>query len=227
MLATRPLGQGAASKKYDVLTALGAHACAGSKHRQKLILRFITLITARYNWQRDELSVGRAEMARLWQVDERTVKRELAKLRSLQWLTVKRVPARGRVAVYAIDWHVVLNETRPEWRNIGPDFSDRLIAMTGGTEEPEPTSTVVAFPAPPLGDGIWARTQAALHQADPVFFANWLMHVECVGLSQGILELAAPTAFHAQYLNTHALQRLLQSVQDEAPQVHRIFVRKK
>ena len=71
MLARKPLGQGAASKKYDLLTALGAHACAGTKHRQKLILRFMTLVTARYNWQREELSIGRAELARLCACDER------------------------------------------------------------------------------------------------------------------------------------------------------------
>lgn len=227
MLARRPLGQGAASKKYDVLTALGAHACAGTKHRQKLILRFMTLVTARYNWQREELSMGRAELARLWQVDERTVKRELAKLKALGWLTVKRAPARGRVAIYGIDWTAVLNDTRAEWAHIGPDFIDRLSALSAPEASAMPAPTVVAFPVPPTGEGVWDRIRTAVHGSDPAFYANWLAQVECIGIAQGILELAAPTAFQAQYLNTQVAGRLLQMVQETAPQVHRIFARPK
>lgn len=227
MLAKKPLGQGAASKKYDVLTALGAHACAGTKHRQKLILRFMTLVTARYNWQREELSIGRAELARLWQVDERTVKRELAKLKEAGWLDVKRAAARGRVAVYAIDWGRVLEATRPEWGHIGPDFTDRLTALSTPQPEQPPASTVVAFPAAPVGEGVWDKVRALAHRADPAFHASWLAQVEFTSLAQGILELAAPTGFHAQYLNSHAADRLLQTVQEVAPQVHRIFVRRK
>ena len=44
------------------------------------MLRLIALITARYNWQRDELSVGQSEMARIWGVHDRTVKREVRRL---------------------------------------------------------------------------------------------------------------------------------------------------
>ena len=226
MLARKPLGQGAASKKYDLLTALGAHACAGTKHRQKLILRFMTLVTARYNWQREELSIGRAELARLWQVDERTVKRELAKLKEAGWLEVRRAAARGRVAVYAIDWGRVLEATRGEWGHIGPDFIDRLSALSAAPEE-QSLSTVVAFPAAPAGEGVWDRARSLAHRADPAFYASWLAPVECAGLAQGILELVAPTGFHAQYLNSQAADRLLQTVQEVAPQVHRIFVRRK
>ena len=81
MQIARPVGRQAASRKYDLLTALGVHACHGDKHLQRLVLRFMTLIVARYNWQHDDLSVGQREIAALWAVDERTVKREMAKLR--------------------------------------------------------------------------------------------------------------------------------------------------
>ena len=40
----------------------------------------MALITTRYNWQRDELTMGQGEIARLWSVDDRTVKREMARL---------------------------------------------------------------------------------------------------------------------------------------------------
>ena len=101
MLQKKLAGPGASVRKYDLITALGAHALSLGKHDQRLVLRFITLITARYNWARDELSIGQREIARLWSCNERTVKRDVAKLRALGWLVVKRQGARGRAAVAA------------------------------------------------------------------------------------------------------------------------------
>ena len=66
----RATGRNAASMKYDILSALGAHACAGDKHLQRLVLRLITLVVARYNWISDELMVGQREIAELWSIDE-------------------------------------------------------------------------------------------------------------------------------------------------------------
>lgn len=227
MLATRPQGQGSASKKYDVLTALGVHACAGSKFQQRLILRFMTAITARYNWQRDELTMGRTELARLWQVDERTVKRELAKLKACGWLCVKRPAARGRVTAYSIDWDRILSDTRPCWDYVGPDFTTRLSTLAGAAQTADqPDRTVIAFPAAASpSDTEWDHALALLHRADPAFHANWLASVQRRALSQGILELEAPTAFQAEYLNTHAGARITRAVQTFAPQVHRVIVR--
>ncbi len=79
MLSPKLVGRDAAARKYDIITALGSYALAGSKHDHRIVLRFITLVTARYNWARNELAVGQREIARLWAVDERTVKREMAR----------------------------------------------------------------------------------------------------------------------------------------------------
>ena len=49
MLSPKPVGRDAAARKYDIITALGAYALAGGKHDHRLVLRFITLVTARYN----------------------------------------------------------------------------------------------------------------------------------------------------------------------------------
>lgn len=224
MLARRPLGQGAASKKYDVITALGAHACASSKFQQKLTLRFITLVTARYNWQRDELTMGRAEIALLWQVDERTVKRELAKLREAGWMQVKRPSARGRVTTYGIDWDRILEMTRSSWGHVGPDFVARMSAPVEAGQPADPTNTVVRFPSAPTGETEWDRACAILHREDPALHSNWLSAVTRIGLAQGVLELAAPTAFHAQYLATHVMDRLSKAVALVAPDIHRIVI---
>ena len=111
MQILRPVGRQASSRKYDLITALGVHACRGDKHFQRLVLRFITAIVARYNWQADELSIGQRELAALWSVDERTVKRELAKLRALGWLVQKRAAVRGRVAIHGLDIAAILSAT--------------------------------------------------------------------------------------------------------------------
>jgi len=225
MLAKRPSGQAAASRKYDLLTALGAHACGGSKFQQRLVLRFMTIVTARYNWQRDELTMGRTEIARLWQVDERTVKRELAKLKLAGWLVVKRAAVRGRVTVYGIDWDQVLDDTRNAWACVGPDFELRIAEIRGGSVDDPDARKVVAFPSNPSGDTEWDRALAYLAREDPAFSAHWLTPLRRTGALGGILELEAPSAFHAQYLMSQAGTRLLRAVQMAAPQVHRVIVR--
>ncbi len=225
MLAKRPSGQAAASRKYDLLTALGAHACGGSKFQQRLVLRFMTIVTSRYNWQRDELTMARTEIARLWQVDERTVKRELAKLKLAGWMIVKRAAARGRVTVYGIDWNRVLDDTRGAWPCVGPDFEMRIAEIRGGIVDDPETRKVVAFPTPVAGDTEWDRALIHLAREDRAFSAHWLTPLRRVGVTGGILELEAPSAFHAQYLMSQAGTRLLRAVQLAAPHVHRVLVR--
>jgi Mn-dependent DtxR family transcriptional regulator len=189
------------------------------------MLRFMTAITARYNWQRDELTMGRAELARLWQVNERTVKRELAKLKACNWLRIKRPAARGRVTVYGVDWAQVLQDTEGAWAHVGPDFVLRAGELAGHPGGEIPDRKVVAFPRPATGDTEWDVVRAEMARDDPAFHANWLASVQRVGIAAGVLELQAPSAFHAQYLNAQAGARLLASVQRVAPQVHRVVIR--
>lgn len=37
----------------------------GDQNLQRLVLRLMSLITTRYNWQRNELTMGQREIARL------------------------------------------------------------------------------------------------------------------------------------------------------------------
>lgn len=212
MQIVRPVGRQAASRKYDLLTALGAHACGGDKHYQRLVLRFITLIVARYNWQGDELSIGQRDLATLWSVDERTVKREMAKLRALGWLVQKRAAVRGRVAIHGIDIPAILAATRPSWAAVGPDFVERLAGPASAPATSAPN--VVAFPASPqpaLPDDapLWDRIQSRLAAEDPAAFNTWFRQLAPLGLSGGCLDLLAPSRFHAAYVTTHHLLRLL------------------
>lgn len=217
MQVAKPVGREAAAKKYDMLSALLAHGLASEAGTQRLVLRLLALITSRYNWQRDELCVGQREIARLWCVDERTVKRDMARLRALGWITVKRQGARGRVSVLGLDLARILGDTRPAWPNIGEDYVAR---MTGRGESPDQATdqpaNVVPFrrglEAEPDGAGAWPRMRALLRAEDPGVFDAWLAPLaewesgEEEG--RGALRLLAPSRFHATYVRTHLQARL-------------------
>ncbi len=212
MQRIRAVGREAAAKKYDILSAMMAHALTGDPHYQRLVLRLMALITTRYNWQSDELTIGQREIARLWCVDERTVKREMARLRVLGWIIVKRQGARGRVSVLGLDLDRILLDTRPAWPNIGPDY----VARMGGETEPAGTgavpadTTVVPFRRPEIAAeaGLWGAARALLAAEDRALFDAWFAGLADGGVEQGCLTLIAPSRFHAAYLRTHLIERL-------------------
>lgn len=207
MQVIRPVGREAAVKKYDILSALMAHAHAGDQHRQRLVLRFMSLITTRYNWQHNELTMGQREIARLWCVDERTVKRDMARLRGLGWIQIKRQGVRGRVAILALDLERVMLDTRSAWENIGPDFVERA----GGTSATEPADkTVVPFRRGQIepAEGLWGGACMALQAEDPDLFNAWFAGLTDAGVQDSYLHLIAPTRFQADYIRTHLMGRL-------------------
>ncbi|WP_227271360.1 hypothetical protein [Roseobacter weihaiensis] len=213
MLSTKPVGRGAAARKYDLLTALGAFALAQDKFDQRRALRLMTLITARYNWARDELAVGQREIARLWSVDERTVKREMALLRARGWLVVRRQGARGRVTQYGLGIDQILRDTEPQWPAVGSDFELRM----GGADPAKVVALPVsgAVPAPDITSGTeWALAQALLHAEDAASYAAWLAALERAERAGGRLTLRAPSRFHAVYVQTHLERRVLLALRE-------------
>lgn len=209
MQVIRPVGREAGAKKYDILSAMMAHALQGDQNRQRLVLRLMALVTTRYNWQRNELTMGQREIARLWCVDERTVKREMARMRASGWLEVKRPGARGRVSVLALDLDRIMLDTRPAWPNIGDDFVTRV----GGRAEPAAEDRKVvpfrrATTATAAG-GLWGAACQQLAEADAPLYEAWLAGLQDGGCEAGCLTLVAPSRFHATYVRTHLLGRLL------------------
>ncbi|WP_170605624.1 DnaA N-terminal domain-containing protein [Ruegeria arenilitoris] len=203
-----PVGRSAPAIKYDILSALTVFALSGDKHLQRRILRLVCLITTRYNWRKNELSIGREEIARLWSVEERTVKREMAKFRSNGWVTVKRPAARGRVAVYALDLRQILLDCSSAWPLIGPDFLDRM------STAPEPTTNVIPFQAKTAsananGDDLWTQVQAFLHERDPELWSSWFQHLTEAKRAGGCVTLVAPSRFMADYISQKWTTRLL------------------
>ena len=207
-------GQGAAERKYDLLTALGAWGMAQGGTDAMLALRFATLITARYNWRRNELTTGQREIAALWSVDQRTVKRQMARLRELGWLILVRQGARGRVAVYRMDVTAILHATRECFANVGPDFVERLSRVDApsvqGSNVAPPTGhqhagNVVRFPGVAQEgsqDVVWLRISDRLLRANPNSHAAWIAGL--AGQVDGdLLILRAPSRFHARHVATH------------------------
>lgn len=222
MQVLRAVGREAASRKYDLLSALMAHGLAGDKHRQRLVMRLMALITTRYNWQRDELTMGQREIARLWSVDERTVKRELARLRALGWLDQKQAGARGRVAVYSLGIARILLDSRPEWDLIGPDFVERLSGPAAPLDD-----KVVPFqrPAPAeMAAGIWGQMQRQLMAEDPGTFGAWFAPLTEISHVAGVVELLAPSRFHASYVMMHYADRLRIAARRALPSIHDVRV---
>ena len=225
MQLPRPVGREAASRKYDILSALMAFALSKDKHVQRQVMRIMALITTRYNWQRDELTMGQGEIARLWSVDDRTVKREMARLRAQGWLVLKRQGARGRVSSYGIDLNRMLEDTRPAWPLIGEDFISRLepTEATAG----QGASNVVplrVIAAPALDGSVWASAQANLQAEDAATYGAWFHALTDAGLEANALTLAAPTRFHATYVTTNLKDRLLAALRRADPSISDVRV---
>ncbi|WP_293576437.1 hypothetical protein [Phaeobacter sp.] len=225
MLVNKPVGRNAPALKYDILTAVGTFALSLDKGQQRLVLRFMTLLTARYNWQRNELAVGQREIANMWFVDERTVKREMAKLRGLGWLVVKRQGARGRVTEYGVDLERILEDTRNVWPAIGPDFDHRMQAGDQPPKNVVPLMSGTAAPAPDVSDGTeWSLTKAILHAEDNATYTAWIQALSREGRASGRLTLRAPSRFHANYVVSHLQQRLFLACQEVDPDINAISI---
>ena len=206
-------GRGGAERKYDLITAIGSWGMAQGGADAVLALRFVTLLTARYNWRRDELVTGQREIAALWSVDPRTVKRQMARLRELGWLDLIQQGARGRVARYRLNPGAVLVRTQACFANVGPDFVERLMA-----EPVPPPDNVVRFPEGGADsaegsrrgtDARWGRIAERLAAANPHMWTSWLapLDVWVEDAGQGAcLVLVAPTRFHARHVETHLVK---------------------
>ncbi|MEM8580296.1 MAG: DnaA N-terminal domain-containing protein [Pseudomonadota bacterium] len=223
MQVAKPVGRNAPVLKYDILSALSVHALSRDKHRQRLVLRMMALITTRYNWRGNELSMGREEISRLWSVNERTVKREMAKLKTMGWIAVKRPAVRGRVAVYELDLKQIMIDTTEVWPLIGRDFQARM------TEEPEVETNVVPFktkPAAPEGaDGtVWSQVQSILHGRDPELWSSWFQHLNEVERARGCVTLIAPSRFMADYIAQKWSARLLAAYSRVDPEVRTLRI---
>jgi hypothetical protein len=200
MIAQQPGGPNAAAQKYDLLTMLGVVGLGNSAIQERSMLRLITLVTARYNWRSAEITVGRREIARLWGVDERTVKREMARLRGLGFVKLLRPGVRGRVATYGVDFEAIAAVC--DCTRIGPDFVARIAANRAGGAAARVTSAeVIPFPhVDDHGASAWTRARAALRDIGEAAHQRWIAPLVPAALEADRLVLRAPSAYHASYV---------------------------
>ncbi len=217
--ATRLTGPGAASFKYDLLAGLSVVGLASPGVMMTSMTRLISLLTARYNWKRDELCVGQREMARMWSVNERTVKREIKRLTGLEILVCTRPGVRGRVAVYRLNIARILELSEPGWALIGPDFEQRMRERVGNAAVKvislQDYVNARVTPAEAESNAPWDRVREDLARADTAVFAAWFDRLEFEGFVDGTLTLKAPSRFVERYIETHLARQLRSAVEAE------------
>ena len=210
-------GPQAGSLKYDLLTALGVAGLHGSPTVQTSLMRLSAMVTARYNWRQDEISIGQAELARMWAVNERTVKREMKRLMQDGWIMCIRPGVRGRVGAYRLNYSRIYENTKPSWAAVGPDFADRMMEMSGArrvvkVDFSAASPKVVPLSVVPEGTTGWPAVARRLQQSHPELYESWFAKLAEGSDVPGELNLKAPNAFVAGYIATH----LLPFVQDAA-----------
>lgn len=215
----KPVGPKAGALKYDILTALNVTGLHGTPTEQTSLMRLCLLITARYNWRVEEVSIGHAELASLWAVNDRTVKREMKRLMTMGVLTCVRPGVRGRVGAYRLNYRRIYEMSRPNWQAVGPDYDDRMRHMAG-----DKTVVQVDFQkAPPAShiqrdvDGTWSAVRRRLQAEHSALFENWFGKLVQERASDHALILRAPNSFVSRYIETHFGDVLTDAVDAEMP----------
>ena len=227
MIQPKLVGQKAPAIKYDILTALGLIGLHGPTTQSVSMQRLCVLLTARYNWRLAELSVGQNYMAKMLNVTERTIKREVKRWTTLEVLTSKRKGVRGRVGAYQLNLTRVAKLSEPFWEAVGPDYADRMAEAF-----PKPAETVVAIdfttrseegaecqpPSP------WRPVSQRMKALYPQQHASWLSQLQFVSDVDQIFTLRAPSAFAAQYIKTHLGAELNAAIAGELGASRRLVI---
>jgi len=113
----------------------------------------------------------------------------------------------------------------PFWEAVGPDFAARMT----GAPEVEPTSNVVPLRSPstalPEDDETgWATAAAKLRAQDPAVYDAWFAPLTALEIDGGVLTMAAPTRFQADYVRTHHKTRLLAALSAANPGIRDLVV---
>lgn len=219
MQSQRLTGLGAGAEKYDLLTAMAVNGLAAGGSRQASMMRLIALVTARYNWGSDEVTIGQREMAALWSVDQRTAKREIRRLIDAALLEIKRPGVRGRVASYRLRRDELYRQTAAGWANVGPDYHARmslrqqpLQATTPKAAKAAPPDFATAKPEP-SSDHPWDRALSCLSSDQPGLFTVWYNQLRAeLPEADGVLRIQAPSRFIAGYVKARLFAPLERAV---------------
>lgn len=202
MLETRLHGAGAASVKYDILTALAVAGLNQPPGVRISMMRLMSIITARYNWRGDEICMGQREMARLWGVGERTVKREIKRWLDAGLLICTRPGVRGRVAAYRLNLTRVCEVTRPVWSLIGSDFEARMDRFAPSENRVIRLETQRPGAGTDSGLRGWPAVSEKLRTLYPAQHEAWIAPLRPRETADALV-LETTSAFAAEYVRTH------------------------
>lgn len=209
MDAKRLTGANAGSLKYDLLTALAVFGLHGTPRDHLATSRLIAVVTARYNWRLDEFCVGQRDLAKMWNVTERTVKREIKHWITTGLVICKRQGVRGRVGAYRLNYAAIFRLTESAWPYVGPDFQDR---MSGNAPVQHAAVVKVDFAAKTrvthTEDPEWAAFCSHVQDQAPGAYSSWISQLTFVDKDTRAVTVHAPSKFVAQYVATN-LSRLL------------------
>lgn len=229
MNLSRVTGPEAGVIKYDLLTALSVAGLNGSPSLQTSLMRLISAVTARYNWKADELTVGQRDLARMWSVNERTVKREIKRLTEAEILICKRSGVRGRVAAYRLNYAQIAKLSKHCWPLVGPDFDERMrmrydapsdIKVVQLRDYATPADAAETAPMPRAGT--WERAMAGLAAENADRFRSWFSALKYISFEAGILTLRAPSKFAQRYIETHLMHPLVAAIETELGPITRL-----
>lgn len=216
----RLTGPAAGVEKYDLITALAVNGLAAGGGKQTSMMRLIALLTARYNWAADEVTIGQREMAALWAVDERTAKRETRRLIEAGLIEIKRPGIRGRVAAYHVNRQEIYRQSKADWGNVGPDYDARMTALQTSKVEEKPSEAKVVRldfaprPAANPKSHPWEKALARLATDQPRLYEAWFGHLQAdLPDEDKILHILAPTKFIASYVSSRLMVSLERAVQ--------------
>ncbi|SED40156.1 hypothetical protein SAMN05519105_3917 [Rhodobacter sp. 24-YEA-8] len=223
MQSHRLTGPGAGSEKYDLLTAMAVNGLSAGGTRQATMMRLIALVTARYNWAADEVTIGQREMAALWSVDQRTAKRETRRLIDAGLLEISRPGVRGRVASYRLCRAEIYRQTAPGWASVGPDYDARMSARhivpeeaPAAAEVSSPKVVQVNFGTRPVAlpaSAPWDKVLARLAADQPGTYAAWFSQLKGGEPGHdGTLRVVAPSRFLAVYIASRLMVPLERAV---------------
>lgn len=229
MQTQRLVGPESGVLKYDILTALSVAGLASAPGFCTTLMRLIALITARYNWREDEFTVGQRDMARMWSVDERTVKRQIKRLIDAEIVVCKRPGVRGRVGAYRLNQSGIVRLSKPSWHLVGPDFERRMqerylaeevkvVRMSGYKQQnimPDKSLT-------PMLETKWGRSMTNLAQMDKAQFDAWFARLKFIACEDGCLRLQCASTFIQRYIETHLMTRLLNATEAEFGKLNKV-----
>lgn len=232
MDAKRLTGVKASSLKYDLLTALSVSGLHLDSRHQISMARLQLLITARYNWRLDEFSVGQRDLARMWNVTERTVKREIRLWLDKKLVICKRQGVRGRVGAYRLNYPQIYQVSAPYWLHVGPDFQQRMKETSPVKDakivtvdfnkqivpNEEPDRTKLDHPQS------WGAACRRMKDLHPEHYHNWISLLTFEHDDRHTVSLNACNQFVAHYVKTHLISVIHEAVEATLGPRRRIMI---